>query len=315
MARKLINIKKISHEEWLKLRKRGIGGSDSGGVCGMSPWSSAITVYADKLGLSKPKEDNAAMRDGRDLEDYVAKRFMEDTGKKVKNDNFMYLDDEYDFMLADIDRRVVGENAGLECKTMKYVPDDCNLEDGEVPDHYYSQCQHYMMVMGFDRMYLDIWVFQVNNYVFTIERNDEFIKQMREAEIDFWNNHVLKKEPPAPSGQKDSTETIQEIYSKPVEGMSVDIPGIDKMLLDYKFHTEQEKKHKTKKEEIKNTICAKMGNATESSGDRFGCTWKPQSRSKLDIDRLKAEMPAVYKKYSSVSTSRILRTKEFKKNG
>lgn len=315
MARKIADTKKMTHEQWLEFRKSSIGGSDSGGVIGASPWSSAITVYADKVGLSKPKEETEAMRLGTDLEPYVAQRFMEDTGKKVRNDFFMYADDEYDFITANVDRRVIGENAGLECKTMKWVPDDCNLEAGEVPDHYYSQCQHYMMVMGFDRMYLDIYVFQEKNYIFTIDRNDTFIEQMREEEISFWKNHVLKKEPPAPSGQKDSTETIQEIYSKPVEGMSVDIPGIDKMLLDYKFHVEQEKKHKTQKEEIKNKICAQMGNATESSGVRFGCTWKPQSRTKLDIDRLKAEMPAVYKKYSNVTTSRTFRTKEFKKNG
>ena len=313
MARKLVNTKKISHEEWLELRKRGIGGSDSGGVIGVSPWSSAITVYADKLGLSKPKEETEAMRLGTDLESYVAQRFTEDTGKKVKNDNFMYLDDEYDFLIADIDRRVIGENAGLECKTMKWVPDDCNLEAGLVPDHYYSQCQHYMMVMGFDRMYLDIYVLQEKNYVFTVDRNDEFIKDMRAAEIDFWQNNVLKKVAPAPSGQKDSTETIQEIYSKPVEGMSVDIANLDSLITDYQTHATMEKEHAKQKEEVKNIICAKLGNATESSGTRYGCTWKPQNRTGLDTARLKAEMPEVYKEYSKVTTSRSFRVKEFKK--
>jgi len=29
MARKIVNTKKISHEEWLELRKKSIGGSDS----------------------------------------------------------------------------------------------------------------------------------------------------------------------------------------------------------------------------------------------------------------------------------------------
>ena len=312
MARKLINTKKISHEEWLELRKRGIGGSDAGGVIGASPWSSAITVYADKLDLSKPKEQTEAMRLGTDLEGYVAQRFMEDTGKKVKNDNFMYLDDEYDFLIADIDRRIVGENAGLECKTMKYVPDDCNLDAGEVPDHYYAQCQHYIMVMGFDRIYLDIYVLQEKNYVFVIERNDAYIKDMRSEEIEFWQNHVLKKVLPAPSGLKDSGETIQEIYSKPVEGLIADIPNLDDMIEEYYEHSEIEKEHKELKEEVKNKICALMGNATESLGLRYGCTWKPQNRTSLDIKRLKAEQPEIYRLYSNVNVSRTFRTKAFK---
>lgn len=313
MARKLINTKKISHEEWLDLRKRGIGGSDAGGVIGVSPWSSAITVYADKLDLSKPKDTTEAMRLGTDLEGYVAQRFMEDTGKKVKNDNFMYLDDEYDFLLADIDRRIVGENAGLECKTMKWVPDDCNLDAGEVPDHYYSQCQHYMMIMGFDRMYLDIYVLQEKNYIFTIERNEEYIKQMREIEIDFWNNNVLKREPPAPTGQKDSTDTIQEIYSKPVEGLEVEIPDLDNLIAGYKEHSSLEKEHKEKKEEYKNRICAQMGNATISMGISYGCTWKPQNKSGLDTARLKAERPDIYRAYANVGTTRVFRIQDFTK--
>lgn len=313
MARKLINTKKISHEEWLKLRKRGIGGSDAGGVIGMSPWTSAVTVYADKLNLSKPKETTEAMRLGTDLEGYVAQRFAEDTGKKVKNDNFMYVDDEYDFLIADIDRRIVGENAGLECKTMKFVPDDCNLEAGEVPEHYYAQVQHYMMIMGFDRMYLDIYVFQEKNYVFTIDRNDEFIKQMREEEIRFWNDHVLKGDMPAPSGLKEENNTIQEIYCQPIEELTVDIPGIDRMIAEYIEHKDLEKEHKMHKDEIKHRICVKLGNAVGSDGERYGCTWTPTTRINLDIDKLKAEQPAIYKKYSIVSTSRTFRAKEFKR--
>ena len=137
MARKIVNTKKISHEDWLNLRKRGIGGSDAGAVIGRNPWSSPITIYSDKLGLSKPKEPTEAMTFGTENEGYVAERFTRDTGKKVKNDNCMYCDNEYDFLIADIDRRVVGENAGLECKCMKYIPEDCNLEAGQVPDQYY----------------------------------------------------------------------------------------------------------------------------------------------------------------------------------
>ena len=50
-------------------------------------------------------------------EEYVAQRFMEATGLKVRRSNYMYRSVEHSFMLADIDRLVVGEDAGLECKT------------------------------------------------------------------------------------------------------------------------------------------------------------------------------------------------------
>ena len=100
MPKKLVNIKKISHEEWLSLRERGIGGSESAICVNMNPYAGLLTLYAMKTGMSKPKEDNEAMRLGRDLEQYVAERFTEETGKKVINDNWFYVDDEYDLTMC-----------------------------------------------------------------------------------------------------------------------------------------------------------------------------------------------------------------------
>ena len=138
MARKLVNTKAMSYEEWLELRRHSIGGSEAGALLGLNPYASSLTLYLDKKGLSKPKETNEAMRIGTDLEEYVAKRFEEKTGKKVRKDNFMYMHDEYDFITANVDREIVGENSGLECKTMSAF-NDYDLEGGEVPAYYFNQ--------------------------------------------------------------------------------------------------------------------------------------------------------------------------------
>ena len=107
----------MSREEWLRLRKSGIGGSDAGSVCGQNPYASPMSVFRDKVSEGVEAEDNESMRQGRDLESYVARRFMEATGLKVRRSNQMYRSQEHPFMIADVDRIVVGENAGLECKT------------------------------------------------------------------------------------------------------------------------------------------------------------------------------------------------------
>ena len=75
-----ISTKGMTREEWLKLRRTGIGGSDAGAICGLNPYSSPMTVYRDKTGDYLEDEDNESMRQGRDLEDYVARRFCEETG-------------------------------------------------------------------------------------------------------------------------------------------------------------------------------------------------------------------------------------------
>ena len=100
-------------------------------------------------------EDNEAMRQGRDLEDYVAKRFCEATGLKVRRSNMMYRSTENPFMIADVDRLIVGRDAGLECKTASAFNAD-KWKDGRIPPHYLIQCLHYMAVTGKREWYIAV---------------------------------------------------------------------------------------------------------------------------------------------------------------
>ena len=135
----------MSREDWLKIRKAGIGGSDAGAVCGVNPYTSAMDIYYDKVTDDICLEDSEAMRQGRELENYVAERFCEATGFKVRRSNKMYRSTEYPFMIADVDRFVVGQDAGLECKTASAYNGD-KWKDGRIPPHYLVQCLHYMAV-------------------------------------------------------------------------------------------------------------------------------------------------------------------------
>ena len=57
-------------------------------------------------------EGRRAMRQGRDLEEYVAQRFTEATGLKVRRANAIYQNEEHPLLLADFDRLIVGQKAG-----------------------------------------------------------------------------------------------------------------------------------------------------------------------------------------------------------
>ena len=314
MPKKIADTKKMTHDEWLKLRKSSIGGSDAGTCVNMNQYSSLISLYADKKGLSNEKETSEAMRLGTDLEAYVAERFCEKEGKKVRNDFFMYADDEYPFITANVDRRIVGENAGLECKTMGSFS-GYNLESGEVPSHYYCQCQHYMMVMGFDCMYLAILVLQRGLYVIKIQRDNDFIKSLREAEIDFWTNYIEKNVIPPADGSDASMDTLKELYGeKAVKDSEILIPGLDQMIRDYKAMAEMEKEYKERKAAIQGKICTILGSNEVGIGNDFGCSWKPQGKSTYDMDAIMAAFPNVnFDKFKKTSTYRVFRTKQMKK--
>ena len=175
-----ISTANLTHAEWLALRKTGIGGSDAGAICGLNPYSSAIHVYKDKTSEEIMEEDNESMRQGRDLEEYVARRFMEETGLKVRRSNMMYRNKEHPFMIADIDRLVVGEDAGLECKTASAYHAD-KWKDGAISDHYLIQCYHYMAVTGKKAWYIAVVILGKEFKYQKIIWDDNIIQNLTES--------------------------------------------------------------------------------------------------------------------------------------
>ena len=309
MSRKLVNTKGMPVDEWRQIRKRSIGGSDAGAIMGMNQWAGPVSVYADKMGLKEDKKTTEAMRLGTDLESYVASRFEEETGKKVRNDNFMYMHDEYDFITANIDRSVVGENAGLECKTMSSFA-NYDFDSGDVPANYYCQCQHYCAVMGYDRMYLAILVFQKGIFIVPIERNDKFINELIDKEVSFWQNHIEKKVMPAPSTEEDR-DTISELY--PEEKFleeEIYIENLDYLASEIDKHDEAIKMHKSKVEELKARIQAQLKDYGRGYSDRYRVSWLSQSRTTVDSKALKEHFPNIYSKYAKTTKSRPLRIRK-----
>jgi putative phage-type endonuclease len=207
-----ISTKGMSREEWLAQRRKTIGGSDAAAIIGLNAYASPYTVWADKTGRLPDKPDNEAMRQGRDLEDYVARRWMEETGKKVNRANRMIYNRSYPYAHADIDRAVLGEYAGLECKTTATL-DVKQFKGGEFPEKYYTQCVHYLAVTGWERWYLAVLVFGRGFFTFTLERDQAEIDALMAAEATFWNN-VKEDVPPAPDGTEATAEALQVIYSE-----------------------------------------------------------------------------------------------------
>ena len=111
--RRFVSTVGLSKEEWLQYRKMGITGTDAGAICGLNPYVSAFQVYQDKITKETENQDSESMRQGRDLEEYVAQRFGEETGFRVRRANAIFQNEEHPIMLADFDRLIVGQNAGL----------------------------------------------------------------------------------------------------------------------------------------------------------------------------------------------------------
>lgn len=293
----------MSNEEWLRLRKTGIGGSDAGSICGVNPFGSPMKVYYDKTSSNIEELDNEAVRQGHDLEDYVAQRFMEATGLKVRRSNFMYRSTEYPFMIADVDRLVIGEDAGLECKTASAYNTD-KWKDGNIPLHYIMQCYHYMAVTGKRTWYIAAVILGREFTYRKLVWDDDLIAQMISVEKNFWENHVLPRVLPSPDGSDICNDILNEYFHSARKGSSIKLDGFDDKLKRRAEIMEQIEQLKQEQGMIEQEVKLYMKDNEYASSGNYRISWSSVQSTRLDTKRMKEEQPDIYRDYAVQSESR-----------
>lgn len=300
----------MSKKEWESLRSSTIGGSDAAAILGMNPHKSAYALWAEKTGKVIPEDisQKEAVRLGTDLEDYVAHRFTEATGKKVRRENYTVFRDDMPYAHANYDRLVVGENAGLEIKTTNAL----NLKkfkNGEFPANYYCQCVHYMMISGLKRWYLAVLVLGIEFKVFVIERDEAEIEVLRMAEENFWYQ-VQNDLPPEIDGMDSTVDALNAEFPVSEPDSEIDLTGcaVDLAILDE--CTQQIKALEEKKAAAQARIMETMGSAERGGYGSYRVTWKSQKRQTFDRKRFEKENGAIPEAYLKTSESRTFRFKK-----
>lgn len=303
----------LTREEWIQVRKKYIGGSDAGAILGVNPYRGAMDVWLDKNTDQTKDLESEAIRQGNDLEDYVAKRFSEATGLKVRRDRSMMVSVENPFMLADIDRRIVGRNAILECKTTAAY-NGSQWDDGKVPPSYYAQVQHYIAVTGAETAFIAVAILGRDFKYYEIEPNDSYIRAMIEMEKDFYETSMERGLMPSPDGTKAASEAIKAFYKGGIPDtvdLSENEEAID-MAHDYLSF-------KAEKKMLEDAIRAKeqglqmllKNNEKGIAGD-FEITWPSYTRKNFDKKAFEEDYPVLAQKYTTDSEYRRFGVKEMK---
>ena len=125
----LVSTEDLPREQWLEYRRKGIGGSDTAAILGISPFRTGRDLYYDKLNIvtADDNENWVQLEVGTLLEPLVAKIFAHKTGYKIYRRPFMFQHPLYPWMLADLDYMVElpdGTTAILEIKTTNYNAKD-----------------------------------------------------------------------------------------------------------------------------------------------------------------------------------------------
>ena len=298
-----------THEEWLNNRLKGIGGSDAGAILGFNNYKSPYALWCEKTGRVNKDIDNEAMRQGRDFEDIVAKRFMEATGKKVKKSNFSYQSEEHPFMLANVDRIVIGEDAILECKTTNMLT-KTKYDKGDIPPSYYAQCMHYMAVTGCKKAYIAVLVLSKEFHWFEIERDEDEIQSLIEQEKEFWELVETDTEPSYVDGSDSTAEAIEMYYKDSVDNEPIELFGMYDVAQTYIEACKEIKRLEKMKAECANNLKHDMGECENGYVDNYIVRWKPTITNRLDTKKVKEKYPEVYEECLKESKSRRFEVKE-----
>lgn len=301
-AQVLTDTRNMTHIEWLDSRRKGIGGSDVAAIAGLNPWKSPMRVFLEKTGQVLDDEAGEAAYWGTKLEAIVAEEFAERTGLKVRRRNAILQHPGYPWMLANVDRLIIGQNVGLEVKTASaYKTGD--WEQDSLPDQYMLQIQHYMAVTGYKQWWIAVLIGGNKFMSKLVERDEDIIRYLIQIESDFWNNHVIPNVPPAFDGSQDATDLLRSKY--PVGRPTViDLPSDAEWLIkQYEVAAEDEKEAKDRKEAAANQLKSLLGENETGLVNGRQVTWKRFEASRFDSKSLQADMPDVYGKYLKKSES------------
>ena len=300
-------IKYSTHEEWLDIRSKYIGGSDAGAVVGMNPYKSRYTLWAEKTKKVPSFEGNTTTRVGAYLEQLVAEMFEEETGKKVRKKNSTMVNDLYPFACANVDRMIVGEKAFLEIKTTNSFPIMKSLRNSEeFPEAYYCQVVHYLAVTGLEKAYLAVLINCRELKIYEMERDQAEIDALMGAEEAFWKL-VETNTPPAVDGDESTTETLKTLYPN-ANGETVDLFAYNSLLDQYIDLTSQIKELSDLKEEVGNRVKDFMKEAGKGESDRFSVSYANTTRKTFDAKRFSAENGNLnLDPYYNVTTSRTFK--------
>lgn len=305
-AIRLIDTKLINREQWLSVRQQGIGSSDAAAAIGLNPYQSQLALWLEKTGRATqaqpdPDDDTSPMYWGTVLEPIVAQHYSKRTGNKVRRVNAVLQYPNESFMLANLDREIVG-NADvqvLECKTAGIH--GAKLWADGVPEYVQVQVMHQLAVTGKRAADVAVLIAGQELRVYRIERDEQMIANLIELKRQFW--HYVETDTAPPADGSDSAETSLRCLFPHDNGESVDFShdaDLNHVFEDLLAIRQTLKANEAQESLLRQRIEQEMGNASKAQFQSGTVTWKRSKDSLvLDTAKLNAEQPALVAQYQT----------------
>ncbi|QOK90514.1 endonuclease [Ralstonia pseudosolanacearum] len=305
-ALRLVETQNLSREDWLSVRKTGIGGSDAAAAVGLNPYKSQLELWLEKTGrdadLPKPDPNDTAepIYWGTLLEPIVAAAYTQQTGHRVRKVNAVLQHPTIPFMLANLDREVVGvpDVQILECKTAGEFGAR-HWQDG-APEYVQLQVQHQLTVTGKRAADVAVLLCGQKLEVHRIERDDDLIARLIALEAQFWR-YVETDTPPPGDGSESADRALRCLYPKD-SGGTVDFSEDRQMsaafadLVAVRAEIDAREQVAAK---LKQTLQQAMGDASRALFETGEVSFRRSKDSaSTDLKRLQAEHPDLAQQYA-----------------
>ncbi|MDW9232102.1 putative phage-type endonuclease domain protein [Burkholderia cepacia] len=302
---KLVRTAELSREDWLAVRRTGIGGSDAAAAVGLNPYMSPLELWLDKTGradgLPGPDPDDTSSPTywGTLLEPIVAASYTKQTGNRVRRINAVLRHPTIPFMLANLDREIVGipDVQILECKTAGEF--GARLWREGVPEYVQIQVQHQLAVTGKSAADVAVLICGQALEIHRIERDDGLIARLIELEACFWQ-FVESDTPPPADGSESADRALRHLY--PGHGETIDFSDdhrLSSVFADLVTVRAEIETRQQLEAHFKQAIQEAMGDATRALFETGSVSFKRSKDStSIDLERLLADHPSLEQQYA-----------------
>ncbi|MEX5545474.1 YqaJ viral recombinase family protein [Pseudomonas pergaminensis] len=307
-ALRLISTKELPREDWLAVRKQGIGSSDAGAAVGLNPYKSQLELWLEKTGRdttlpkADPHDEESPMYWGNVLEPIVAWHYSKRTKKKVRRINavLQHPSPDMSWMRANIDREVISADDVqiLECKTAGI--NGARLWEEGVPEYVEMQVMHQLAVTGKQAADVAVLLGGQHLEIHRIERDEQMIARLIELERKFWT-YVETDTPPPADGSASAEAALRCLYPED-NGQTVDFSGhagLAEAYLELKAVRQSIGEKQTREAQLKQMLQQAIGEATRAEFSSGYISWKKSKGcTVLDVERLLKEKPYLQVRYA-----------------
>ncbi|MBG9564133.1 YqaJ viral recombinase family protein [Brevibacillus agri] len=312
LANVLVRTESMSYDEWLKYRRKGIGGSDLAAICSLSKWRRPIHVYLEKIGKAPPEEPNEAAEWGTRLEPLIAEKFASNHSDfAILEQKVIYSHPLHDWALGNLDRLIICPKRGRGILEIKTASEFLRHEwdNGNIPDYYYVQLQWYFFITGLNWGYFATLIGGNKYREYEVMRDQEMIDQLFRLASDFWFQHVMARHSPPFDGSDACTTLLHRLHPQakmttPIQLEQSDLFG---RYFDKKRQIQVLEEEVT---EIENHFKSILGDYELGIVGNVKVKWENRTRTSLDSKRLKDRYPDIYQECVKFSQYRQFSIKQ-----